>query len=176
LKPELEALLNLPTAERIEKLSAFIEANPTSSLRTRATEQLVSAHAAAGDEKLQAGDATGGIELFTQAVALASAEMSDKLYYEVVSQLPANLFLRGQNAAALELARTVEKKAGADAKRLLAVAAFYVSVEQANEAGARRAGCKRTRARSGCRSTGSRRGASPRAQTRRGRGSLCTRG
>ena len=134
LKPELEALLNLPVAERIEKLSAFIEANPASSLRTRATEQLVSAHAAAGDEKLQAGDATGGIELFTQAVALASAEMSDKLYYEVVSQLPANLFLRGQNAAALELARTVEKKAGADAKRLLAVAAFYVSVEQADEA------------------------------------------
>ncbi|MGI9105154.1 MAG: hypothetical protein ACR2G4_02780 [Pyrinomonadaceae bacterium] len=134
LKAELEALLNLPVTERIEGLRAFSEANPASSLGTRAAEQLVSAHAALGDEKLQAGDGAGGIELFTQAVALAPAEMSDKLYYEIVSQLPANLFLRGQGAAALELARAVEAKAGADAKRLLVVAAFYVSAEQADEA------------------------------------------
>jgi predicted Zn-dependent protease len=134
LKTELEALLKLPSAERVAGLRAFLEANPRSSLRTRATEQLVSAHAALGDERLQAQDASGGVELFKQAVALAPAGMSDKLYYEVVSQLPANLFLRGQTAAALELARAVEAKAGADAKRLLALAAFYVSVEQADEA------------------------------------------
>jgi tetratricopeptide (TPR) repeat protein len=134
LKAELEALLKLPSAERLKGLRAFLEANPRSPLRTRATEQLVSAHAALGDERLQAQDAPGGVELFKQAVALAPAEMSDKLYYEVVSQLPANLFLRGQTAAALELARAVEVRAGADAKRLLAVAAFYVSVEQADEA------------------------------------------
>jgi Flp pilus assembly protein TadD len=134
LKVELEALLKLPLAERVAGLRAFLEANPRSSLRTRATEQLVSAHAALGDERLQAQDAAAGVELFKQAVALAPAEMSDKLYYEVVSQLPANLFLRGQTAAALELARAVETKAGADTKRLLALAAFYVSVEQADEA------------------------------------------
>jgi outer membrane biosynthesis protein TonB len=134
LKAELEALLKLPLAERVRGLRAFLEANPRSSLRTRATEQLVSAHAALGDERLQAQDAAAGVELFKEAVALAPAGMSDKLYYEVVSQLPANLFLRGQTAAALELARAIETKAGADAKRLLAVAAFYVSVEQADEA------------------------------------------
>ncbi|HEY0083639.1 MAG TPA: hypothetical protein VGB61_12675, partial [Pyrinomonadaceae bacterium] len=134
LKAELEALLKLPSAERVRGLRAFLEANPRSSLRTRATEQLVSAHAALGDERLQAQDARRGVELLKQAVALAPAVMSDKLYYEVVSQLPANLFLRGQAAAALELARAVEAKAGADAKRLLALAAFYVSVEQADEA------------------------------------------
>ncbi|HEX8128681.1 MAG TPA: hypothetical protein VF527_06220 [Pyrinomonadaceae bacterium] len=134
LKAELEALLKLPSAERIAGLRAFLEANPRSSLRTRATEQLVSAHAALGDERLQAQDASAGVELFKQAVALAPADMSDKLYYEVVSQLPANLFLRGQSAAAFDLARAVEAKAGADAKRLLALAAFYVSVEQGDEA------------------------------------------
>jgi hypothetical protein len=134
LKAELEALLKLPSAERVRGLRAFLDANPRSSLRTRATEQLVSAHAAFGDERLQAQDATRGVELLKQAVALAPAGMSDKLYYEVVSQLPANLFLRGQTAAALELARAVEAKAGADAKRLLTLAAFYVSVEQADEA------------------------------------------
>jgi tetratricopeptide (TPR) repeat protein len=134
LKAELEALLKLPVAERVERLRAFLEANPRSSLRARATEQLVSAHAALGDERLQASDANAGVELFKQAVALAPADMSDKLYYEVVSQLPANLFLRGQAAAALELARAIEPKAASDAKRLLALAAFYVSVEQADEA------------------------------------------
>jgi tetratricopeptide (TPR) repeat protein len=134
LKAELESLLKLPSAARVEGLRAFLKANPRSSLRTRATEQLVSAHAALADERLQAQDTKGGVELFRQAVALAPAEMSDKLYYEVVSQLPANLFLRGQAAAALELARAVESKAGADAKRLLTLAAFYVSVEEADEA------------------------------------------
>ncbi|MDQ1559936.1 MAG: hypothetical protein QOD32_2996 [Pyrinomonadaceae bacterium] len=133
-KAELEALLKLPSAERVAGLRAWLEANSQSSLKTRATEQLVSAHAALGDERLQAQDGAGGVELFKQAVALAPAGMSDKLYYEVVSQLPANLFLRGQAPAALELARAVEAKAGADAKRLLALAAFYVSVEQADEA------------------------------------------
>jgi hypothetical protein len=134
LKAELEALLKQPSAARVEGLRAFLKANPRSSLRARATEQLVSAHAALGDERLQAQDTKGGVELLKQAVALAPAEMSDKLYYEVVSQLPANLFLRGQHAAALELARGVEAKAGADAKRLLTLAAFYVSVEEADEA------------------------------------------
>ncbi|HZH92338.1 MAG TPA: hypothetical protein VEX70_17205 [Pyrinomonadaceae bacterium] len=134
LKAELETLLKLPLAERIAGLRAFLEANPRSSHRTRATEQLVSAHAALGDERLQAQEAASGVELFKQAVALAPADMSDKLYYEVVSQLPANLFLRGQTAAALELARAIEAKAGANAKRLLALAGFHVSVEQADEA------------------------------------------
>ncbi|MCA1566821.1 MAG: hypothetical protein LC803_14490 [Acidobacteria bacterium] len=134
LKAELEVLLKLPSAGRVEGLRAFLKANPRTPLRTRATEQLVSAHAALADERLQAQDTKGGVELFKQAVALAPAEMSDKLYYEVVSQLPANLFLRGQAAAALELARAIETKAGADAKRLLTLAAFYVSVEEADEA------------------------------------------
>jgi tetratricopeptide (TPR) repeat protein len=134
LKAELEALLKLPVAERIERLLAFVEANPQSPLRARATEHLVSAHAALGDQRLQANDAAGGIQLFKGAVALAPADMSDRLYYEIVSQLPANLFLRGQTAAALELARAIEPSATTDAKRLLALAAFYVSVEQADDA------------------------------------------
>ncbi|HEX8456190.1 MAG TPA: tetratricopeptide repeat protein [Pyrinomonadaceae bacterium] len=134
LRAELEALLKLPASERIAGLRAFLEANPRTPLRVRATEHLVSAHAALGDERLQAQDATGGVELFKQAVALAPSEMSDKLYYEVVSQLPANLFLRGQSAAAFELARALEAKTNADAKRLLVIAGFYVSMEQADEA------------------------------------------
>ena len=133
-KAELEEIIKLPAAERIVRLRAFLDARPPASLRRRALEQLVSAHAARGDELLQAGDAEGGVELFRRAVALAPADMSDKLYVEVVAQFPANLFLRGQGGAASELARAIEEKVKTDAKRLLALAAFYLSVEQSEEA------------------------------------------
>src|SRR6184192_702699 len=105
---EFEELLKLPAAERITRLQAFIETNPPAALKTRAVEHLVSAHAALADERLQAGDAAGGVEEFKQAVALAPADMSDGLYTAVVSQFPANLFLRGQTDAAFEVARLIE--------------------------------------------------------------------
>lgn len=134
LKAELDAAIKLSTSERIARLQSFIEAYPKSALVPRATELLVSAHAAAGDEKLQANDATGGFSEFKQALALAPAEMSEKLYAEVVSQFPANLFLRGQRAEAIEIAHLIEAKVQTNAKRLLALAAFYLNIEQVDEA------------------------------------------
>src|SRR3954466_3666146 len=57
---QLKAIVGLPPAERIARLQTFIEANPNSPLKIRATELLVSARAALGDEKLRGGDAAGG--------------------------------------------------------------------------------------------------------------------
>jgi tetratricopeptide (TPR) repeat protein len=133
-KAELEALVELPPAERIEKLRAFIEARPRSSLKTYAAELIVSARASLGDEKLKAGDAKGGIEQFRLAIEQSPEKMSDALFLRVVSQLPANLFLRGERAAAREAARQIEAKVKDDPKRLLALAGFYLSVEDADEA------------------------------------------
>jgi tetratricopeptide (TPR) repeat protein len=133
-KAKFETILKLPLAERIEELKKFIDANPRSSLKSRASENLTSARAALGDERLQAGDAEGGVKLFQRAVAEAPTEISDKLFVEVISQLPANLFIRGEREAAFELARVIEKRVETDAKRLLVVAAFYLSVEQPAEA------------------------------------------
>src|SRR5205085_2764784 len=131
---EFEALLALPAAERVVRLQKFLDTNPPAPLKTRALEHLVSAHAALADERLQAGDAAGGIAEFKQAVALAPADMSDGLYMEVVAQFPANLFLRGQNDAAFEVARLIEAKVKESAPRLLLLADFYLRIEQADEA------------------------------------------
>lgn len=133
---ELDAVLALAPAERIEQLKAFIKTRrqAPAAERTRATELLVSAHAALGDDKLKADDIQGGIAEFRRAIAAAPAGMADKLFFEVVAQLPANLFLRGQSTAAIAAARSVEAKAKDDPKRLLALASFYLMVEQEGEA------------------------------------------
>ena len=134
LKAELRAAIALPSAERVERLKAFVEAHPLSAMTTRARELLVSARAALGDERLQAGDKEAGVAQFRQAIKDSPSGMSDKLFAEVVSQIPANLFLRGERAAAVEAARLVEAKVKDDPKRLLAVAGFYLRIEDADEA------------------------------------------
>ncbi|MDT4898932.1 MAG: hypothetical protein QOH25_4009 [Acidobacteriota bacterium] len=133
-KAELDVLLKLPPAERIEKLKAFIETHPRSALKSFAAELIVSAHAALGDEKLQAGETVGGVEQFQLAITESPEKMSDALFARVVSQLPLNLFMRGQRAAALEAAHQIEAKVKDDPKRLLTLAGFFFSIEEADEA------------------------------------------
>jgi tetratricopeptide (TPR) repeat protein len=133
-KAELDALLQLRPAERIQRLKAFIETHPRSSLNPFAAELIVSAHAALGDEKLQAGDAAGGIEQFRLAIAESPEKMSDALFARVVSQLPLNLFLRNERAAAFDVAHRIEARVKDDPKRLLALAGFFLSIEDADEA------------------------------------------
>jgi uncharacterized membrane protein YgcG/tetratricopeptide (TPR) repeat protein len=134
-KAELDAALTLPATERIEKLKAFMDAHPRSPLKTFASELLVSAHAALGDEKLQAGDAVGGVAEFNEAIVQIPDKMSDALFVKVVSQIPTNLYLRGQRSTSVEAARLIEAKVKDDPKRLLALAGFYLSVERADDAG-----------------------------------------
>src|ERR1044071_1502284 len=56
LKAELDEILKLDAAARVERLTAFVKANPDSPQTLRAQELLASARAALGDEKLRAGD------------------------------------------------------------------------------------------------------------------------
>lgn len=133
-KTELDALLPLPPAERIEKLKAFIEAHPRSTLTTFAEELLVSAYASLGDEKLKAGDIIGGVEQFGEAITRSPEKISDAFFVKVVSQLPINLYMRGQRMASLDAARLIEAKVKDDPKRLLTLAGFYLSIEEADEA------------------------------------------
>jgi uncharacterized membrane protein YgcG/tetratricopeptide (TPR) repeat protein len=133
-KAELNDALALAPAERIEKLKAFIDAHPASALKARAAELIVSARAALGDEKLKAGDVAGGTEQFRQAIAESPASMSDKLFAEVVSEIPLNLFVRGERASAVETAHLIEEKVKDNQKRLLALADFYLGIESADDA------------------------------------------
>ena len=134
LKAELDEVVKLDAASRVERLEAFVRANPDSRQTLRARELLTSARAALGDERLRGGDRAAGVALLRAAVAQAPDRMSDKLFAEVVAQLPANLYVLGEREAGLELARAVEARAAGSAARLLAVASFYLGVELPEEA------------------------------------------
>ncbi len=121
-------------SERISALQAFMENYPESSEKTRASELLVSSRAEAADEKLRSGETAIGVELFKRAIADAPKPISDKLFNEIILQIPTNLFFRGQTAAALEAAVTIEEKAEGNAKQLLGLATFYLGTENALEA------------------------------------------
>src|SRR5947209_1141281 len=133
-KAELDEIVKLGASERVERLQAFVKANADSPSLLRAQELLTSARAALGDERLRGGERAAGVELFRAAVAEAPEAMSDKLFAEVVSQLPANLYVLGERDAALELARSVETRAAGKAQRLLGLASFYLGVEQPDAA------------------------------------------
>src|SRR4029079_12976264 len=79
-------------------------------------------------------DRAAGVELFRAAVKEAPAGMSDKLFAEVLAQLPANLYVLGERDAGLELAHAVEALAEGNAARLLSVASFFLGIEQPEEA------------------------------------------
>src|SRR4051812_38195894 len=112
LKAELDEIVKLAPAERIKRLEEFVSANQSSaSILQVAQGLLTSARAALGDERLRPGDRAAGVELFRKAVESAPEPMSDRLFIEVVSQLPGNLYVLGERDAALELARAVESRA-----------------------------------------------------------------
>src|SRR3989440_548894 len=120
-KAELDEIVKLGASERVERLQAFVKANADSPSLLRAQELLTSARAALGDERLRGGDRAAGVELFRAAVAEAPSAMSDKLFVEVVSQLPANLYVLGGRDAAMELARAVEWRATGKPEEALAL-------------------------------------------------------
>jgi tetratricopeptide (TPR) repeat protein len=131
---EVEVTLTLPPEARVAKLKSFLQEHPNSKSKMRATELLVSAHAAFGDERLKKSDSERGIEQMMLAITEAPANASEKLFTGVLAQIPLNLYLRGEPAAATRAAREIEAKFGSDAKRLLAIAGFYLGTEQGGEA------------------------------------------
>jgi tetratricopeptide (TPR) repeat protein len=135
LKAELDEIVKLAPAERVARLEAFVKSNKLSeTLAPLAQGLLTSARAALGDERLRAGDRAAGVELFKKAVADAPEPMPNKLFVEVVAQLPGNLYVLGERDAAMELARAVESRANGSAPRMLVLATFYLGVERVEDA------------------------------------------
>ena len=133
-KEQVELTLTLSPEKRIEALKAFVAAHPKSVALPRAKELIIVAHAVLGDQKLQAGDVEGGLQQFRLAISEAPPDLTDRLFTEVIARVPMNLFLRGQRAAASEAAHQAEALAKLNPKRLLALAEFYLAVEDAGEA------------------------------------------
>jgi len=130
---EVELTLTLPLAKRAAKLREFLDKHPDSKARPRATELLISTHAGLGDQFLKSGDAENGIKQLLLAIDESEATISDKLFNGVISQIPSNLYLRGQSDAAFKAAANIETKFGSDLKRLLAVSEFYRGLERGDE-------------------------------------------
>jgi uncharacterized membrane protein YgcG/tetratricopeptide (TPR) repeat protein len=123
----------LPLATRIVALKEFLRTHPDSKSKTRAIELMVSARAALGDEKLGHGEAAAGVEQMFLAISDAPAQMSDKLFFGVIAQIPRNLFVRQEPVAALKAAQQIEAKVAGSAIRLLPLAGFYVEIERGDE-------------------------------------------
>jgi uncharacterized membrane protein YgcG/tetratricopeptide (TPR) repeat protein len=131
---EVELTLTLPVAARVTALKKFLDAHPDSSARPRALELLISSYAGTGDELLKKGESAAGVEQLLLAISEAPLTSSDKLFAGVISQIPLNLYLRGERAAADTAVRNIIAKFGADPNRLLAVAGYYIAIERGEEA------------------------------------------
>jgi tetratricopeptide (TPR) repeat protein len=121
-------------AEKIAALEKYIAAYPKSEQLSKAQELLVTSRAVIADQKLQARENESGVALFKLAVKDAPVPIPDKLFDSVVVNFPTNLFLRGQPAAAIEIAKMIEEKSAASPRQLVSLAAFYIGIEQAGEA------------------------------------------
>ncbi|HEY6805092.1 MAG TPA: TPM domain-containing protein [Pyrinomonadaceae bacterium] len=130
----VELTLTLPLAKRAEALKTFLDTHPDSKFRPRATELLISTYAGLGDQALKAGDTDKGIKQLMLAIDQADVSISDQLFLGVISQIPSNLYLRGQADAAFKAANIIETKFGVDPKRLLTIASFYIGLERGDEA------------------------------------------
>ncbi len=134
-RAKLDAALALPSAsERASALKKFIRDFPKSEHRARAVESLVTARAILADEKLRASEHNEGIALFKLAVAEAPTPIPERLFIEIISKFPANLFYRDQREAGVEVAEDIEKKAAGNAKQLLNLATFYLGIERGSDA------------------------------------------
>jgi tetratricopeptide (TPR) repeat protein/uncharacterized membrane protein YgcG len=131
---QVELTLTKPVGERIGLLKAFLDSHPDSKSRARALEILVSARASVGDQRLKEGDSAAGVEQLMMAIADAPVDASEKLFSGVIYQIPLNLYLRGEAAAATKAAQNIEAKFGNDPRRLVILSSFYVTTEQADEA------------------------------------------
>ncbi len=129
-----KAVSQTDAAERISALLKFIADFPNSDEKTHAQELIVSGRAQFAEEKMRANDTQIGIEIFKLAVKGAPTPVSDKLFTEVILQIPTNIFLRGQRAEAVAVAQLIEEKVQGNAKQLLGLATYYIGTENAVEA------------------------------------------
>ncbi len=130
----VELTLTKPASQRIELLKTFITDHPQSKSLPRANELIISARAAVADDQMKAGQIDSGVEQLLRLIADTPVDVSEKLYTGVISQIPLNLYYRGQAATALQAAKDIESKFGNDPKRLLPISAFYVGLERSDDA------------------------------------------
>jgi len=134
-RERFDAAVAAPThLEKAALLKKFLEDFPDSELREDAFMYLVTARSVVGSEKLKNGTPAEAVESFRLAIAEAPRPIPERLFTDVIARIPGTLFSAGRRAEAAELARLVEAAAGDNVRQLLAVASFYLSVENSTDA------------------------------------------
>ncbi len=120
--------------ERIAAINTFLKAFPKTNKMDLALETLVALRADIGNERLLAGDLVTASDFFKAAAAEAPKPVPEKLFTETLSKFSSNLFFRGAQLEAVEIAKILEERADANAAQLLNIATFYLSVEMGADA------------------------------------------
>jgi tetratricopeptide (TPR) repeat protein len=117
-----------PTA-RLEPVRKFLVDYPKSALRDEAIETLAKLRTDIGNAQLVAGDLIAASDTFKAAATEAPKPIPAKLFAETFSKFSTNLFFRGAQLEAYEIAKILEDKAADNVEQLLSIASFYVSAE-----------------------------------------------
>lgn len=123
-------------AERISAMRKFISMFPAGEKIAEARSVIVTSASEVGNLALAVGDVAKAAGYFKIAATDAPTPVPDALFNETLAKIPANLYFRDARKEAFEIVALIEEKSAASVDQLLAIANFYMSVE--NGAGARR--------------------------------------
>lgn len=133
-RAELDAALAANPEDRVAKLEKFLTDHPTSLLADQAREALVRSYATFGEIALKNGDPKAAADAFRRALEAAGPKISNRLFQQVIWQMPVVMAATGYRFDSIELMRTFEKRFEAEPERLIQIGFFYVSVEAPNDA------------------------------------------
>lgn len=120
--------------QKVTAIRKFLTTFPRSERAVEAREIIASTLATLANDKMATGDLAAAAELYKKAVAEAPSPIGVRLFTDSLVKIPVNLYFRGGRAEAFEIAKLLENKSGSDAGQLLAIASFYMSVENGTEA------------------------------------------
>jgi tetratricopeptide (TPR) repeat protein len=120
--------------ERVAALVRFRDEGTDQPRLAEALEALVLARASLADEMLRGGNTLAGLALFKKTIDEAPDPSPDRLFGDVLSKIPANLFYLGYGSEALDVAGRLEDLAENNAAQLLMLTNFYLSIENGERA------------------------------------------
>ncbi|MEP7075207.1 MAG: hypothetical protein ABI878_05295 [Acidobacteriota bacterium] len=120
--------------EKIVALKKFLEKYPTSSRKNAVLELIAVTRIQLGRERLKTAETADGVALLKAAVAEIPVPVADELFNSTLVKIPSELYFNGQRSEAIEIAGSLEDKIGGSPKQLLALAAFYLSIEGGSDA------------------------------------------
>lgn len=129
-----KALATADAYDRIGEIKKYLAAFPKTKRQAEALETILKLRADIGTERLLAGDLDNAAKLFKAGAAEAPKPVADQLFNDTLVKFPANLFFRGKQDEAIDIAKTIEERVDTNPTQLITIANFYLSVENGEEA------------------------------------------